>query len=128
MEAGVAALLERKLGLIREVFATTQQELLLVNLAGLTPLLERKQELIGEVARIDEALAEQGAPPQETPQQEEIAEVVRAILENERTLEARINEERSQLREEMRELDRQTRLREYLERQKQTESRIDIKK
>jgi glutathione S-transferase len=128
MEAGVAALLERKLGLIREVFATTQQELLLVNLAGLTPLLERKQELIGEVARIDEALAEQGAPPPEAPQQEEIAEVVRAILENERTLEARINEERSQLREEMRELDRQTRLREYLERQKQTESRIDIKK
>lgn len=126
--AAETALLARKLGLFRAIFEITQQELLLVELEGLTPLLQRKGTLIDEINRIDETLATFAGGAVDASQVEEISELVHAILENERTLETRINEEHSQLRKEMRELDQQTRLKEYLERQRQTESKFNLKK
>ncbi len=122
-----AELLRQKLSIMNEFLRITQQELLLVNLEGLSPLLDRKDTLIREIARIDAELEKREPPPAEAPQQQEIARLVGAILENERTLEARINEEHSRLRKEIRELDRQTRLREYLERQRRPEAKIDLK-
>ncbi len=129
---GAEALLDRKLALMKEVFAVTRQELLLVDLDGLTPLLERKELLIAEIGRIDEELAASGhaggTAGDAVPQSREIAEVVTAILENERTLEARINEEFALLRRDLHEFDRQTRLRSYLEGQKRTKGKVNIKK
>lgn len=122
-------LLEEKLSVMREVFATTQEELLLVDLEGLTPLLERKERLFGKIIAIDQQLEGAGGQAlQDAPQLVELADLVEAIMENQRALEARMNEERSRLRKELRDFDRQTRLKQYLERQKQTESRVNLKK
>lgn len=126
-----AALLDEKLRLMKEVFAATQRELLLVNLDGLTPLLEHKDALIGDIRQVDEALAQAGHTPgqqAEAARQQEIVEVVEAILENERALEDRIQEEYTRLRKELRDFDRQTRLRQYLEGQRQPVRRVDLKK
>lgn len=128
-DAGAVKLLEDKLALINQVFETTQQELLLVDMEGLTPLLERKDRLIEKISAIDEQLGavdRQGLV--DAPQVREITELVEAILDNQRALEARMNEEYSQLREELRDLDRESRLKQYLERQKRVESKIDLKK
>lgn len=128
-DLGTVRLLEEKLALMNEVFETTQQELLLVDMDGLTPLLERKDRLIEKISAIDEQLSEAGRQGlDDAPQLLEIAEVVEAILENQHALEARMSEEHSRLRQELRNLDRESRLKEYLERQKQTESKIDLKK
>lgn len=122
-------LLEEKLALMNQMLETTRQELLLVDLEDLTPLLERKDRLIERIGAIDGQLGEAGRRELvDAPQVREIAEVVEAILENQSALEARMSEEYSQLRKELRDLDRESRLREYLERQKQTESKIDLKK
>ncbi len=122
-------LLEEKLALMKDVFAATQQELLLIDLDGLEPLLERKDRLIAKIGAIDEQLLGAGGEGlEDAPQIREIAETVEAILENERALEARMREEHARLHEELKELDRQSRLKQYLERQKQTGSAIDLKK
>lgn len=122
-------LLEEKLALMKDVFAATQQELLLIDLDGLEPLLERKDRLIAKIGAIDERLLGAGREGMENaPQFREIAETVEAILENERALEARMREEHARLHEELKELDRQSRLKQYLERQKRTGSAIDLKK
>lgn len=120
--------LEKKLALFQAILEATRQELLLVELEGLTPILQRKEALIGEITRIDVELEGAANLAQDDPLAGEMGEVVRAILENESTLEARIGDERSRLRKEMRELERQTKFKEYLERQKTVESRIDLKK
>jgi hypothetical protein len=125
----VLALLDQKLTLLREVLALTQRALLLVELEGLTPLLERKNGLIGEVRLLDEALALHGAaPPEAAPLREEQAEVVQAVLENERALEARIEQEHSRLRRELRDFDQETQLRQYLERSKPKGGWVNLKK
>ena len=128
-DAGTMRLLEEKLALMNQMFETTQQELLLVDMDGLTPLLERKDRLIEKIRAIDGQLSEAGRQGLvDAPQVREIAEVVEAILENQTALEARMSEEYSRLRKELRNLDRESRLKEYLEQQKQTESRINLKK
>ncbi len=121
-------LLKRKLALFEEILEATQQELLLVDLEGLTRILAHKETLIEEITRIDTELEGAAKLAGDDPLAGEIGEVVRTILENESALEARISDERSRLRKEMRDLERQTKLKEYLERQKTIESRIDLKK
>ena len=49
LDAGAIKLLEEKLALFNQVFQTTQQELLLIDIEGLTPLLERKDRLIAKI-------------------------------------------------------------------------------
>lgn len=128
-DADTARLLEEKLALMRKVFETTQQELLLVEMDGLTPLLEHKDRLIEKISAIDVQLGEAGRQGLiDAPQLREITQVVEAILENQQALEARLSEEHSRLRQELRNLDRESRLKEYLERQKKTASKIDLKK
>lgn len=128
-DADTARLLEEKLALMRKVFETTQQELLLVEMDGLTPLLEHKDRLIEKISAIDVQLGEAGRQGLiDAPQLREITQVVEAILENQNALEARMSEEHSRLRQELRNLDRESRLKEYLERQKKTASKIDLKK
>lgn len=128
-DADTARLLEEKLALMRKVFETTQQELLVVEMDGLTPLLEHKDRLIEKISAIDVQLGEAGRQGLiDAPQLREITEVVEAILENQNALEARMSEEHSRLRQELRNLDRESRLKEYLERQKKTASKIDLKK
>lgn len=128
-DADTARLLEEKLALMRKVFETTQQELLLVEMDGLTPLLEHKDRLIEKISAIDVQLGEAGRQGiVDAPQLREITQVVEAILENQNALEARMSEEHSRLRQELRNLDRESRLKEYLERQKKTASKIDLKK
>lgn len=128
-DADTARLLEEKLALMRKVFETTQQELLVVEMDGLTPLLEHKDRLIEKISAIDVQLGEAGRQGLiDAPQLREITQVVEAILENQNALEARMSEEHSRLRQELRNLDRESRLKEYLERQKKTASKIDLKK
>ena len=129
LDAGAIKLLEEKLALFNQVFQTTQQELLLIDIEGLTPLLERKDRLIAKISAIDEQLNKvERQKLIDAPQVREIAEMVEAILDNQRALEARMSEEFSKLREELRDLDRESRLKQYLERQKRVESKIDLKK
>ncbi len=130
---GAEALLARKLELMKEVFEATQRELLLVDLEQLSPILERKETLFAEIARIDGELTQPARrgrrqSPGETSLEQELAEVVSAILENEKTLEARIQEEQSRLREELRNFGRQTRLRQYLDHLSPPGGRINVKK
>lgn len=128
-QGAVGALLEQKLALLREFLHLTQQSLLLVNLEGLTPLLERKDGLIREIQLIDETLAlHEEAPPDAERFREDLAHVVQAVLENERTLEARINEGYSRLRQELRNFDQETRLKQYLERAKPKGGKVNLKK
>jgi hypothetical protein len=125
----VLSLLEQKLSLLRAVLTISQQSLLLVDLEGLTPLLERKDGLIREIQLIDEALALHARmPPQLEALREEQAELVQAVLENERTLEVRIEQEHSRLRQELRDLDQETRLKQYLERARHKGGTVDLKK
>jgi hypothetical protein len=119
------ALWERKLALLREILGVTQQELLLVDLDGLSALLARKEALIQEIKRIDEGLEPVSARP---GVQDEMAAVVEAVLENERTLERRLAEEQGLLRSELRDFDRQTRLKRYLERSRTRSGTVNLRK
>ena len=124
------ALLERKLALLRELFALTQQGLLLTDLEELTPIQARQDALIAEVTRLDEDLAALPPAPAKVlePWQAEAARVIEDILENGRALEARIGRERSRLQAELRSVDRQQRLTRYLEGARQKGTHIDLKK
>jgi hypothetical protein len=125
----VLTLMQQKLAILREVLQVTQDEVLLVDLEGLTPLLERKEALIREIQLIDEALTlHEALPPPAEVVRAEMVEVVQAVLENERTLEARMNLAHSRLRQELRELDRESRLKQYLERVKPKGATVDLKK
>lgn len=125
----VLALLQQKLALLREVLTVTRDCLLLVDLEGLSPLLERKDGLLREVRLVDETLAlHAAAPPEAEALREEMSEVVRSVLENERTLEARIEREFSQLRRELRDYDQETQLRQYLERARPKGGTVNLKK
>ncbi len=130
--ARARALWKEKLELARRILAITGEELLLVELDGLGPLLERKQALIAEIEAADRALAElggTGGPEEaESPTQQEFGRVVAAILENERALEARMDEEFQRLRKELRQFERETTLRGYLEARGGPAGRIDLKK
>lgn len=122
---------ERKVALTKKFLAATRDELLLVDLEGLTPLLEQKAALILEIGKIDQNLAELGAPgaaAANEASQKELAQVVAAILENEQALEARMDEEYTRLRRELREFDRQTTLRRYLEGVPAAVGTVDLKK
>ncbi|MEE8396937.1 MAG: hypothetical protein V3S29_12840 [bacterium] len=122
---------ERKVALTKKFLAVTRDELLLVDLEGLTPLLEQKAALILEIGKIDQNLAELGAPgaaAANEASQKEIAQLVAAILENEQALEARMDDERTRLRRELREFDRQTTLRRYLEGVPAAVRTVDLKK
>ena len=125
----VLALLHQKLGLLRDVLELSQQALLLVDLEGLTPLLRRKDGLIREIGLIDEAIGLHERMPRETELvREEMRDVVQAVLENERPLELRIEQEQSRLRQELREFDQETRLKQYLERSRPKGGTVDLKK
>jgi hypothetical protein len=125
----VQALLAQKLAVLRDVLAVTQQSLLLVELDGLTPLLQRKDSLIRELRLLDETLALHGAGvPEGEDLREELLQVVQAVLENERTLEERIQQEQSRLRRELRDFDQETRLKQYLERARSKGRTVDLKK
>jgi len=125
----ILTLLQQKLSIMSEVLSLTREELLLVDLEHLTPLLERKNGLIREIDLVDNALAlHERMPPEARILTDELTEVVEAILENERTLEARLNEEHSRLRQELRDLDQETRLRQYLERSKPKGGTVNLKK
>ena len=125
----VLTLLGQKLSLLRDVLSLTQQALLLVDLEGLTPLLERKDGLIRELQLIDETLGlHERMPAQARLLDEERISLVQAVLENERTLEARIEQEHSRLRRELRDFDQETRLKQYLERARPKGGTVNLKK
>ena len=127
-EETVPELLRHKLSIMNEFLTITQQELLLVDLEKLPPLLERKDGLIREILLIDETLnLHQTFPPESDPLRDELARVVEAVLENERTLEERLMDEQSRLRQEMRDLDQETRLKQYLERAKTKGGTVNLK-
>jgi uncharacterized membrane protein YccC len=126
----VDGLLEKKLELLRAVLETTRQELLLVDLDGLGPLLERKERLIAEVDAVDAALAGLDAAAVEQGRRQtrdELERIVVAVLDNEGTLAARLDAERERLRQDLRELERETRLRGYLESQQPGGRKVDVK-
>lgn len=125
---GAEALLQRKVTIVREVLELTQRALLLVDLDGLGPLLERKNALIQQMEEVDGALAAYEAlPASAEPLQEELAALLEAVVENEGSMEARIAEEQARLREELKAFDRQTRLRQYLEKAKPKGRAVDLK-
>ena len=129
-DAGV--LLRRKLKLLKQMLSVTQRQLLLVNLDALGTLLERKEKLIEEIRRIDSALADLGGNPlaegSAGVSEEEFARVIDAVLANERTTEARIQEEQARLRGELQTLERQSRVKQYLEGTRHPGRTVDIKR
>lgn len=119
----------RKVELARAMLHLTAQELLLVDMEGLGELLTQKDALIAQIEAIDEALSQLSvAQDALLPVQEEYGAVVRDILENERTFEERVDKERSRLRAEMRNLERETRLRRYLEGARPKGGTFDLKR
>ncbi|MDH4248757.1 MAG: hypothetical protein OEW39_13180 [Deltaproteobacteria bacterium] len=122
-----AAVLKRKLDIMRKIHALTEQELLLVNLEQLSPLLERKDEWIAEIQALDVELAKLNTG-NTAALEAEIVNVVGSILENERTLEARIEKEHNQLRQELRALDKESRLRRYLEHNRPKGGTLNVRK
>ena len=131
-QADAPGLLERKLALLRDVLATTQQQLLLISMDELSPLLERKEALIDEMGQVDrelEALGQEAIPAVEAESwRSELTRLVDAILENERTMEGRMKEERSRLRGELQALERQSRVKQYLESARPQGRTVDIKR
>ncbi|MEE8435652.1 MAG: flagellar protein FliT [bacterium] len=124
----VTELLRQKVMIMHEFLSITQQELLMVDLENLSPLLERKDGLINELRLIDEALGlHDGDPPDSEPLRVELAELVEAVLENERALEGRLLEEQSRLREEIRGLDQESRLKQYLKKTKDKGGTVNLK-
>lgn len=124
----VTELLRQKVMIMNDFLSITQQELLMVDLEKLSPLLERKDGLINEIRLIDEALGlHDGDPPDSEPLRVELAELVEAVLENERALEGRLLEEQSQLRQEIRNLDQESQLKQYLKKTKDKGGTVNLK-
>ena len=124
----VTELLRQKVIIMNEFLSITQQELLMVDLESLSPLLERKDGLISEIRLIDEALGlHDGDPPDSEPMRVELAELVEAVLENERALEGRLLEDQSRLRQEIRSLDQESQLKQYLKKTKDKGGTVNLK-
>ena len=127
-----AVLVRRKLDLLKQMLSVTQQQLLLVNLDELAPLLERKEKLIEEIKRVDRTLHGLGGEALQdgtaNASRNEFARVIDAILVNERTMEARIQEEQARLRGELQALERQSRVKQYLEGARPQGRTVDIKR
>lgn len=131
-QADAAGLVERKLALLRDVLARSQEQLLLVSMDELSPLLERKEALIEEMGQVDRELVALGPEANSAAEAEsrrsELTRLVDAILENERTMEGRMQEERSRLRGELQALERQSRVKQYLESARPQGRTVDIKR
>lgn len=126
--ASVTELLRQKVMIMNEFLSITQQELLLVDLEKLSPLLERKDGLINEIRLIDEALGlHDGDPPDSDPLRVELDGLVEAVLENERALEGRLLEEQSRLRKEIRGLDQESQLKQYLKKTRDKGGTVNLK-
>ena len=112
-------LVEQKLALMRDILHVTQQQLLLVNLDELTPLLEQKESLIERIREVDGKLTRYGGSGDKTGQnpswRDEMNRLVEAILDNERTMEARIEEAQTELKRDLQTRERQGRVKQYLE-------------
>jgi hypothetical protein len=125
-------LLERKLELLKQMLSVTHQQLLLVNFDELGPLLARKESLIEDIKRLDGQLDALGTDPladqSAQARRGEFARVVDAILTNERTMEGRIEEEQARLRGELQALERQSRVKQYLEGTRPQGRKLDIKR
>ena len=122
-------LLRQKVMIMNEFLSITQQELLLVDLESLSPLLEHKDGLISEIRLIDEALGlHDGDPPESEPLRIELEELVEAVLENERALEGRLLEEQSKLRGDIRSLDQESQLKQYLKKAKDKGGTVNLKR
>ncbi len=115
-----------KTALLRRVLELSQQEALLVDLDGLAALLDEKERLIDGLQRLDEELLKHPDPVAEA-EQEEQARLLASILENERLVEARMDQERQRLRNELQELEKETRLKGYLERPAARRKKVDLK-
>ena len=131
-QADAAGLVERKLALLRDVLARSQEQLLLVSMDELSPLLERKEALIEEMSQVDRELVALGpeaiSAAEAGSRRSELTRLVDAILENERTMEGRMQEERSRLRGELQALERQSRVKQYLESARPQGRTVDIKR
>ena len=131
-EAAVAELLGRKLRAARALFAVTQQELLVVDLEDIEPLLERKEQLIAEIGHLDAELAAHGGEEEVMAVQPDFVdtyrEVVEAALENEQAMEARLADERTRLAQELQEFEHHTRLRQYLDNPRASGGTVNLKK
>ena len=127
----IVSLLENKMALLHQVLDLTREQLLLVDLEKLTPLLERMDELMERITQVDQRIREtgqnQGVGWEALPQHKEMAGVIQSILENEAVLEERMQAEFAQLRDELRDLNKETRLKKYLEGQKPRKGRVDLK-
>ena len=127
----VKELLQQKISILKEVLKVTQKTLLLVDLEKLTPLLEEKDDLLERVKALDEAISTNlpdGKEWDSMPEHQIMAEVIQAILENEVVLEKRIEAEFAQLKTELREFDRETRLKKYLEKEKPRKGQVNLKR
>ena len=118
----------RKTELLRRVLKLSQRAVLLVDMEGLAPLLEEKERLIAALQRLDEELAaREDAAPGADAEREEQARLLAIILEHERTVEHRMDNERLRLKSELRRLESETRLRRYLERPNARKIKVDLK-
>ena len=114
----------RKLELMGEMLELSRRQLLLVDLAELTPLLERKEALIARIRDLDREIESQVQRAPRTgeaqagdilPWQADLDGLVESILENERTMEARVMEEHAETKAELQTLERQGQVKQYLE-------------
>ena len=130
--AALEALLNEKLAALEKILEVTRKELLLVDLDKLTPLLEQKDQMLARITRLDEQIAatglNQGKAWEGMPQHEQMGILIQAILENDAVLEERMKAEFSQLRSELREFNKEKRLKKYLEDHKPRKTRVDLKR
>ena len=118
----------RKTALLRRMLELTHQEVLLVDLDGLSGLLEEKERLIEALRAIDLELESAAPDTADDAERQEQARLLAIVLENENAIAERVGNERERLRGELRELERETRLRKYLERPGARRARVDLKR
>lgn len=116
--ATASRLRQQKMELLAEILALTHQALLMPDLERLDVLLDQKQAVIGQLQQVDEALKALGAqatPKGVDPVGAEIQRLIEVIVENESALEARLQSERDEVAKALRETERETRIKQYLE-------------
>ncbi|MDH4225630.1 MAG: flagellar protein FliT [Deltaproteobacteria bacterium] len=124
-------LAKKKLALLRHMLELTQKQMLLADLDGLSPLLDEKDRLIDQMRQVDSRLPQPLPGPKQQPPnpvEQEMIRLIEAILENEKRMEARMEEEKKKLSQEILSAGRQNLVKQYLDSPKTQGGSVNLKK
>ena len=123
-------LLDAKFERLRALLELSREALLLVDLSRFDALLAKKEAVIEDIRALDERLEATGeagiSPGEAGTRAEELDRLVEAILANESTMEERILAEKAHVRGELQALERQTRVKRYLESSRPKSRKVDL--